>query len=682
MAIAEMRKVLLIGKKSLREKVVKKLGEAGVFQPVSLNKKESADFFKSPQVNTASLQNSLNRIDRAISFLNRFEEKKFDLGLFPSKIIVSPRKYSKWIRDFKWGKTCKSCSDIEKEIERIKEQTFSLQEEYTNLLPWRKISFPLSRLKTLRYLDFQLGIIPSDTKNLLQKLTKEEAFYVWILEEVGRKAHILLIFPKEKRPWMEKILQQVKGEKVSLREQVAPPVRMQKIRDGQNELQEKKERILGEARNMAAEKTKLMVVYDHFHALLKERETHSHTGMSKYTFCLQGWIKKEDVPLLKKTLKDFPQVEAIGKEPEEKESSQTPVALSNSKILKPFELVTELYGTPRYVEIDPTPFLGPFFAFFLALCLTDGGYGILMVLLSFIIPRKIQVGEGGRKLFSILFISGLITIVVGTVTGGIFGVQLQSLPAVLTPLKKLALINPMREPMIFLLIVLMIGIVHLLIGIVLEMTDNLRKGNISTAFLDQVSWILLIIGLLLVAAPFGKGFLSQQAGAAGGVPLTFSPSRILALWKDIPFYSKAGSVLAIGGIITLFVFSGRKSGNIGKRLAKGAYEIYGIIQVFADVLSYSRLLALGLATSVIATVVNTIARMAGGMPILGPVALVVILILGHIGNLLINALSGFIHTARLQFVEFFTKFYEGGGKRFEPLTREGKYTIIREGSPR
>lgn len=679
MAIAEMRKVLLIGEKSLREKVVKKLGEAGVIQPISFDRRSGSNFFKLPEVDTASLQNALNRVERAINFLSRFQERKFDLGLFPSKTMVGEEKYSKWVKSFKWEDICKRCTQIDKETERIKEDTNSLQEEYKSFLPWRKISFPLSRLKTFSHLDYQLGILPSDAKANLQKLVEKEACYLWMLEEVGRRTYVLLIFLKEERSRMEKILQEVRAEKVSLREDIAPSVRMQEIRAKQNELQKNKEGILGEAKKLAREKTKLMVIYDHFHALLEERKTNAQAGMSRYTFCLEGWIRKQDVPLLKKTVKDFPEVGAIVRKPEGKEKSQTPVALSNSKILKPFELVTELYGLPRYVEIDPTPFLGPFFALFLALCLTDGGYGIIMVLLSFLIPRKIQVGEGGKKLFSILFVSGLVTIVVGTITGGIFGIQLQQLPSALVPLKKLALINPMNEPMIFLVIVLMIGVVHLLVGIALEMADNLRRKDISAAFLDQFSWMVLIIGLLLMAAPLGKNFISPQAGAGGGIPLTLSPSRLLALWKDMPVYSQTGSVMATGAIIVLFIFSGRKSKNIGVRLGKGAYEIYGVIQVFADVLSYSRLLALGLATSVIATVVNTIAGMAGEIPLLGPVAVVLILILGHIGNLLINALSGFIHTARLQFVEFFTKFYEGGGKKFEPLRREGKYTIIGEG---
>jgi len=677
MAIAEMRKVILVGQKELREKLIKKLGEKGIFQPVAPSQEENSSFFKPSQVKLTSLQTNLAKLETAINFLGKFEDKKFDLGLFPARVVVRPEQFYSWTKNFPWEDICRECAEMEREFERIKEKVLELREEYAAVLPWRKITFPLEKLRALKYLDFQAAIFSADLKDRILKKTQDEAIFVKIFEEAQRKLYTLFIFLKEKKDSVEKIIQEFRGEKVKLREDIAYSLRIKKIREEEKELEKQKGKILEKVKKTVPERIKLMVIYDYFYDLLKENQVQAVTGLSRFTFYLEGWVKKDDISLLQKAISEFPQVTAIVKKPGSKEKSQTPVALTNRKVFKPFELVTELYGLPRYLEIDPTPFLAPFFALFLALCLTDGGYGILLAIFSFLIPRKMQVGEGGKKLFSMLFISGIVTIVTGTVTGGIFGVELQKMPAFLSPLKKLALFNPMQQPMIFLVIALAIGVVHLLTGIILEMVDNLRHKNIATAFLDQFSWIVVILGLVLIALPYGKNFISQ--GSAGGetsLPLTLSPSQIFLVLKGMPLYSQAGFFMAVAGIITLFLFKGRRSRNIAKRLAKGAYEVYGIIQLFADVLSYSRLLALGLATSVIATVVNTIASMAGATPFVGPVMAVVILILGHIGNLLINTLSGFIHTARLQFVEFFTKFYEGGGRKFEPLKKEGKYTII------
>lgn len=682
MAVARMKKVLLIGEASLREKVIKKLGEVGIFQAVSPEDGSIPKFFQRPEIETTSIQDNLAKLESTINFLRQFEEKKFELGLFPSKVLVKPKEYSEWTKNFKWESVCQSVDEIEMKLEKLKEEENSLYEEHTNLLPWRKLSFALNELKASRYTDIQLGIIPSEAKISLFKMIKDEAIHIEILEEVSRRVYILLIFLKERKAKVENIFQTLKGEKVKLKEDIAPSFRIKEIKDRLSQIKKERKRLLEKVGKLNQEKIKLMVVYDYFYDLLKEKKVNSHSHLSRYTFILEGWVKEEDIPVLKNALSSFSRVEVIVKKLNKKEEKKAPVALSNSRLVKPFELVTELYGLPRYIEIDPTPFLAPFFALFLALCLTDGGYGIALAILSYIILKKVQVGEGGKKLFSLLFISGLVTIIIGVITGGIFGIELQQLPAFLSPIRKLVLFSPMNQPMVFLAIALMMGVVHLLAGIVIELRDNLRRGEISSAFLDQFSWIILIIGLLLVGIPFGKGFLSggttSGTGLSGQIPLTLSPSQLLPIWNQLPLYSKVGAVMTVSGAAILFLFSGRKSKRIGMRLAKGAYELYGIIQLFADVLSYSRLLAMGLATSVIATVVNIIAGMTKGIPIIGPIAMVVILIVGHLGNIMLNTLSGFIHTARLQFVEFFNKFYEGGGQKFEPLRREGKYTIVRE----
>ena len=411
------------------------------------------------------------------------------------------------------------------------------------------------------------------------------------------------------------------------------------------------DKIKEKSREISKENIKLMSLYDYFHNLLNEKKVAGYSRSTSYTFILEGWVKKEEVQKLFKEFKDCSSLEIIVQKPEEKEERNVPVALSNKSLFKPFELVTELYGVPRYFEIDPTPFLAPFFALFLAVCLTDGGYGIILALLAYLIPKKFEVGKGGKKLFSILFASGLVTIGIGIITGGMFGVEIVTLPPFFSPIKRLVLFSPIKQPLVFLLISLAIGVIHLLTGIILELWENIKRGEIISAILDQASWIILIIGAIL----FGMG-------------------KIKVLGN---FFTTFGLIMFLFGIGTLFFFSGRKSKSLLARFGKGAFELYGLIQLFGDVLSYTRLLALGLATSVIATVVNTIAKMFLGVPLIGPVLVVVILIVGHLGNIGINCLSGFIHTARLQFVEFFGKFYEGGGKSFTPFGQEGKYTLIK-----
>ena len=689
MALLEMRKVYIIGDKDLREPVVKRLGELALFEPKEIKEEVSASsFFKKENLETNHLEDVLSKLGWTIDYLEEFNEKKAGLGLFPSKAIIKEAEFLGWVKDFDWEKVCRSCQKLKEELETLKEEKETLQDTYHFLYPWREISFPYQSLLKGKFVAYQWGTIPLETKATLQKqLEKEKGSHLEIIKEERGSVYFLLVFLKEYQPRIELILQRLKVEKIEFKEEQSPKEKLKNIEQRTSAIEKRMSEIGKEFQRASREKIKLMAVYDHFHHLLRGKKVSARAGSTPYTFFIGGWIKKKDLAKLKKGLKDHSPLEIVVRKPGEKEEEKIPVALSNRGIFKPFELVIDLYGLPRYFEIDPTPFLAPFFALFLAICLTDGGYGIILSILAWLALRKLKAGETARKLFSMLFITGFVTFGIGIITGGIFGIQFSQLPRFLAPLKQLTLLNPIKEPMIFLLICLALGIVHILVGIALEAWDALRRKDIVSAILDHVSWILLILGGILVLSPLAKGMFlgASQSGASelglagSNTAISFSPGSIKNIWSALPGYSKLGLLMFLWGVGTLFLFVGRKSKSLFIRFAKGGYELYGIVQVFADVLSYSRLLALGLATSVIAMVVNTIAFMMGKTPVIGPVLMVIILIVGHLGNLVLNCLSGFIHTARLQFVEFFGKFYEGGGKSFKPFRWEGKYTRIEGG---
>jgi V/A-type H+-transporting ATPase subunit I len=651
MAVCEMRKVYIIGDRDMREGVIKRLSELGVLQ-IKKVEKNLISGVKQKEIKTDDLEENLSRLSWTIGYLRKFERAGAGLGLFPNKVMISRKQFFNWTKNFAWKKICDRCSELHGKSETLREERKNLLGRCELLLPWGKLPIPLKKLQGTKLVAYQLGIISSERSPALQKeMTKLKGAHLHILKEDKRKVYFLLAYLRELEKNVESLFQEIKMEKVQFEEfKALPGEELRKIRRDILRIDGQLNKIREESKRITQEKIKLMALYDYFYNLLQERKATSHTYASSYTFTLEGWIRKEDIQPLSDGLKDYPLTDIVVREPSEKEEKGIPVALSNKRPFRPFELVTELYGIPRYFEIDPTPFLAPFFALFLALCLTDGGYGIILALLAYLIPKKIRVGKSGERLFSILFISGLITIVVGTITGGMFGIQFSQLPPFFAPLKRLTLFNPIKQPMVFLAISLALGVIHLLIGITLAFWEDLKRGDIISAILDHLSWIVLILGVIL-----------------------FGLSKLGILSK---FLATPGLIMFLSGAIILFIFAGRKSKSLFVRLGKGAYELYGLISLFGDVLSYSRLLALGLATSVIATVVNIIANMAWGIPFIGPVGMILILILGHLGNIAINTLSGFIHTARLQFVEFFGKFYEGGGGSFTPFKQEGKYTIM------
>jgi V/A-type H+-transporting ATPase subunit I len=685
MALYEMRKVYIIGDLSLRDSIIKRLGDLVLLQPGKIDEKTITSSFKPTQIKTEELEDKLSQLNWTIKYLEQFDEKKTSLGFFPGKTIIKEKDFSTWIESFDWLKIYKRCQGLGEETEILGEEKNNLEEKYSLLSPWRQLPISTERLEEGRWVGYQLGMIRAEIKDLFQKeLEKLEATHLNTIKEEAGNLFFLLIFLKEDWEKVESIFQKLKVEKVQLKEFGVPERKLKEIRQRINRIKNQIGKIKEESKRICREKVKLMALCDHFYHLLRERKVAANTSSSPYTFLLEGWIRKVDLTKLKDGLKDFSSLEIVVRKPHQSEESKVPVALSNTSPFKPFELVTNLYGLPRYFEIDPTPFLAPFFALFMAICLTDGGYGIILSVLSYVMLKKFKVEGGAKKLFSMLFIAGFFTFGIGLITGGVFGIEFTRLPASLGFFKKLALLNPIRDPMTFLAICLGLGLIHLLLGIGLELWKDLRRKDIVSAVLDHASWIVLILGIILVAMPILKSFfLGAGSGTTQGVSLgpniamSLSFQNLARIWNTLPGYSRVGLVMALWGVMVLFLFVGRKSKNLFIRLAKGGYELYGIVQLFADVLSYSRLLALGLATGVIATVVNTIALMTYGIPFIGPVLMVIILIGGHLGNLVLNCLSGFIHTSRLQFVEFFGKFYQGGGKSFRPFRREGKYVAIR-----
>ena len=331
------------------------------------------------------------------------------------------------------------------------------------------------------------------------------------------------------------------------------------------------------------------------------------------------------------------------------EGDEVPVLTQNNSVVYPFESITEMYSLPDYKGVDPTKYFAFFYAMFFGIMLSDAGYGIVIALACFIVLRKFALEGMTYKMIKMFFYCGLSTILWGALFGGWFGDFFQVAAKVIFG-KEITIpalwFNPIDDPTRLLIWSLVFGVIHIFLGMAIKAGMLIKEGKWLDAVFDVFSWYLVILG---AAMWLGGSSISEAL-------------------------VKPGMYMAIAGAAILLLTGGRNKKGFGKVIG-GFSSLYDITSYLSDILSYARLLALGLATGVIAQVVNLMGSLAGG-GIAGALVLLFAFIIGHTFNLAINALGAFVHSSRLQYIEFFGKFYEDGGEEFDPFRKNTKYVRL------
>jgi len=329
-----------------------------------------------------------------------------------------------------------------------------------------------------------------------------------------------------------------------------------------------------------------------------------------------------------------------------------PTELQNDGLVTPFESVTRLYGVPDYKDLDPTPLLAVFFFVFFGLCLSDVGYGLILMTLTGLILWRYHLAPGTKQLLTLLFFGGVGTVCAGILFGGYLGIPPGDIHPALVSLQKF---DPIANPLPVFYLSLVLGFVQVCFGIFLNLVRQMKLGATKDALLDNGPWLIFFV-LIAVAILNLTGYLPETVQA------------VVATHQTTAFVS---------ALVLLVITQGRTQKNPIMKLLFGLLGLYGAVGYFADVLSYSRLMALGLATGALAFSINSIAAFVGGESLgIGTVFMVLVLILGHTLNLAISILGTFINSARLQFVEFFSKFSTGTGRAFTPFTKTPQHIIV------
>lgn len=400
----------------------------------------------------------------------------------------------------------------------------------------------------------------------------------------------------------------------------------------EKERQEIEQHIAG----LGGKRETLLEASDRAAIALRREEAKSRLVGTDKVFLLEGWLPADRCAALEKALEPFTcAIET--REPTEDEYPQVPVQLKNNKLTRPLNMVTEMYSLPAYGTLDPNPLMAPFFILFYGTMMADMGYGLLMMIASVIISKKYRPKGTSGELFSLLGLCGISTFIMGALTGGFFGDFLTQLVAIVSPGTVFALpklFDPLDDLTMILIGSMALGMVQIVTGMAISLIEKCKRKKFLDAFFEEITWWIVFIGIALLA--LGKGAAVLYVGCA----------------------------LVLLGPIVQGKGWGKLTGVFG--------SLYNhVTGYFGDILSYTRLMALMLAGSVIAQVFNMLAAMPGNV-----IAFIIISMLGNAMNFGLNLLGCYVHDLRLQCLEFFNKFYVDGGKPFRPMTLDTEYVDL------
>jgi len=650
-----MKKMAVIGLDTVKEDLITDLMELGVVQITDQSYKLSDDEAwqdfgarDGDDSTVAELDVKLNQISLALETLEKHSTAKSPL--FFTRRAVAKADFAKTLEGRqKLAGDVEHVMELNDRLHKLREQINKLNTELTAITPWVVYDLPLEIDET-RYTKINLGVVPSaaDMETLTRRVYDgREAVE---LREIGRDKdliYLVVIAMKDQEEDVLTILKQhgytptpfagFTGTTAENRERIIREI-------AENE---------AECLNVEKEISSLYPLKDGIECLhdqlVMERDREkvkSRLLKTKRTFWLEGWVPEPKTEAVEKLLSGL---DCCSEYRDPADDETVPVLTENSSIVEPFEAITAMYSLPDYRGIDPTKLFSFFYAMFFGIMLSDAGYGIVIAAACFIVLKKFDLEGMTYRMIKMFFYCGLSTVFWGAMFGGWFGDFIQV--AAKTIFHKDVVIpaiwfNPIDDPTRLLIWSLVFGVIHLFLGMGIKAYMLIKRGHFLDAVFDVFSWYMVIGG---AAMWLGGGFISQAL-------------------------VKPGMYIAIAGALILLLTGGRNNKGFGK-ITGGLSSLYDITSYISDILSYSRLLALGLATGVIATVVNTMGSLAGG-GVVGIIILLFAFVFGHTFNLAINALGAFVHASRLQYIEFFGKFYEDGGDEFEPLQKNTKYVRI------
>lgn len=644
MSILKMKRVTIGGLKSEKDDIMYLLQRMNVMEITEVVNDAEDDAEqrqeKEPNPELIAIRKTLSDIDQALSKIGPFHKKK---GLAKPEYKLDQVNSIGKDRE-RLDKLLSDISAAERQMGELKSRKSGNEKIIAQLKPFEGLGIPVEEIGRSSSTTSVVGFFPTASVKALESLETGEYVYFEQLSEDRDSTYYFFVIHNDVYDDVLNELRNIGFAGVDLSAYKGVPkdiVAACKKED--KEIQDSLENAGKVYEELAGDYEFLMVSADYYGIQEQRLESEEKSDDTKNTFFVTGWVIARNVENLRKSLENLsPNCFMEDRDPTDDEF--IPTALQNNKIVKPYEAVTDLYSPPDARGFDPNSVMAPFFFIFIGMMVSDAAYGILLTIACIVLLKIMKPGEGMMsKILKVVAMGGISTLIWGAIYGSWFA---------FTPPEGYYLVSQMNEPLLALVICYALGVIHLFTGHFVNMYIAIRDGDVMGAFMDTFTWILWYAGLTV-------WLVSGAAPMLFGIQLS-------------PVVGQIGRWMTIVGAVSLILTQGRAKKNIIGKFISGLLSLYDTSGYLSDVLSYSRLFAMGLATGVVGMVVNTIVGMLMGNPV-GMVFGVIVFIAGHTVNIAINVLGAYVHASRLQYIEYYGKFYQDGGEKFKPLSLKTKH---------
>ena len=650
MAIAKMSKVMLIAPTDKQNDLLDAIQELQSLEVTSLEQAKelfTENSIALQEVDTEemnALQQKFEGIHAAIAFVEKNQKQPSLIQkLKTPKEQFTLSELQKEVQSWDADALVEHVESIRTTLRKKDEKLKELREKEALLRKWSVLDFYPKDIFKHPYTKTKMGTIPQATDNAyLEGLKQSELISVHEVYHTREEIGLLVTYPRKAQQAAKEELAKAHFSIVWYAFEEAPSVELEKNLKAQQAVVEAKKKVLEDLQEEKDLLRQLQLSAEVTYNELQKEQAKNELVNGQHVFVLQGWLTTKAVDAVEVQLK-----EKLGEgeyvflllEIAEEEYEEVPTVLENNAFLQPFENLTEMYGLPKYGELDPTPYTAPFYLVFFGMMAADFGYGALLWLGTFIMLKFFHFDKGMNRNLKFFHLLSYPVMIWGIVFGSAFGADL--------PFQPLSLSKDLITIMILSII---FGVIQIMVGLSLGAYSNLKKKAYTDAYTSHLGWLAIITGIILYVLG----------------------SMVL----NISWIATIGSSIAIIAAVAIVVVTVLSSENKWGGLASGLYNLYGISGYVADVVSYTRLMALAVSGGSIASAFN---MLVGFLPPVARFTAGIFLIVALQGlNIFLSFLGAYVHGLRLQFVEFFGKFYDGGGHALKPFKTYEKYVDIKQ----